>query len=634
MRKRIAIFILGVLSLWGAELLRAQPALAIDPTGCVYREGDDLHWAATNLDESAWQPIAAWPGVATRTPFFWLRCRFQPGRLAEVVPRTLQITGDLSYEVYVDGQWAGSFGNIQTGDHTVGALRDYRSPALDRPGGEIVVALRMAFTPEVLVIEPMPELSLGDAALMRGQYSQQVSANVRKRWIVWLSSGLIGAAGLFFFSLFWFDRSQRYLLWAGLCWICLAELRVNEFLHFASIPYPSRVETFLYGSGQFVEFCGILLFFRLADRPLTKFYRLIVSILFCAGVLYIPVSLIPLPSAVMLRWLIDASPHVGAFLQTAFVVGGMAPLFAFWPLTRLRRSQIPVACACFLWMVTEVPYLISLFPGVPRAGQFLLFSQQYRSVAILIAVATLTLLLIKRVRATNRQRATLEGEMEAARRIQQMLAPAQVDRAPGCDVEVAFSPAREVGGDFYLCRVLPDGRQRLLLGDVSGKGAAAAMTAALLIGAAERRDADSPAKLLDHLNLVLCDCKLGGFATCLCADITSSGRLTAANAGHPPPYYNGKELPLEPSLPLGITLQTEYAETALQLEAGDRLTMLSDGVVEATNPATNELFGFERTQQISGESAYRIASAAQQFGQEDDITLLTLKFAGSEVMLA
>jgi serine phosphatase RsbU (regulator of sigma subunit) len=133
---------------------------------------------------------------------------------------------------------------------------------------------------------------------------------------------------------------------------------------------------------------------------------------------------------------------------------------------------------------------------------------------------------------------------------------------------------------------------------------------------------------------VLCDCKLGGFATCLCADITSGGRLTAANAGHPPPYYNGKELPLEPSLPLGITLQTEYAETALQLEAGDRLTMLSDGVVEATNPATNELFGFERTQQISGESAYRIASAAQQFGQEDDITVLTLKFAGSEVMLA
>jgi serine phosphatase RsbU (regulator of sigma subunit) len=285
-------------------------------------------------------------------------------------------------------------------------------------------------------------------------------------------------------------------------------------------------------------------------------------------------------------------------------------------------------------MVTDVPYLIAQFPGVPRTGQFLLFSQQYRSVAILIAVATLTLLLIKRVRATNRQRATLEGEMEAARRIQQMLAPAQVDRAPGCDVEVAFSPAREVGGDFYLCRVLPDGRQRLLLGDVSGKGAAAAMTAALLIGAAERRDADSPAKLLDHLNLVLCDCKLGGFATCLCADITSGGRLTAANAGHPPPYYNGKELPLEPSLPLGITLQTEYAETALQLEAGDRLTMLSDGVVEATNPTTNELFGFERTQQISGESAYRIASAAQQFGQEDDITVLTLKFAGSEVMLA
>jgi serine phosphatase RsbU (regulator of sigma subunit) len=166
----------------------------------------------------------------------------------------------------------------------------------------------------------------------------------------------------------------------------------------------------------------------------------------------------------------------------------------------------------------------------------------------------------------------------------------------------------------------------LLLGDVSGKGAAAAMTAALLIGAAERRDADSPAKLLDHLNLVLCDCKLGGFATCLCADITPDGRFTTANAGHPPPYCNGKELSLEPSLPLGITLQTEYAEAALQLEAGDRLTMLSDGVAEARSPS-GELFGFDRAAAISTQSAEEIAHAAQQFGQEDDITVLTLSLA-------
>jgi hypothetical protein len=125
-------------------------------------------------------------------------------------------------------------------------------------------------------------------------------------------------------------------------------------------------ETFLYGSGQFVEFCGILLFFRLADQPRSRFYRLIAFILFGAGVSYIPVSLIPLRAAMMLRWLIDASPHIGALLQTAFVIGGMAPLFAFWPLTKLRRSQIPVACACFLWMVTEVPYLTRSFPAFPE----------------------------------------------------------------------------------------------------------------------------------------------------------------------------------------------------------------------------------------------------------------------------
>jgi serine phosphatase RsbU (regulator of sigma subunit) len=67
----------------------------------------------------------------------------------------------------------------------------------------------------------------------------------------------------------------------------------------------------------------------------------------------------------------------------------------------------------------------------------------------------------------------------------------------------------------------------------------------------------------------------------------------------------------------------------MALNPGDRLTFVSDGVVEARSKS-GELFGFERTRQISCEPAEAIAKAAQRFGQEDDITVVTIEFAGVE----
>lgn len=630
MPKAFARLVLCFLLAAPAVAALGQTALSIQPTACVYREGDDTSWAAPNLDESAWTPIATWPGTATRTPYYWLRCRFQLGQLDPAITPVLQVTGDLAYEIYIDGQLAGSFGSLTTGNHTVGEVRDYRSPALSQPSGTVAVALRIAFSPEILVIEPMPELTLGDAAYQRGRYSEQVNAAVTGRWITWLCCGLIGAAGLFFFALFWFDRTQSYLLWAGLCWLCVVELRVNEFLRAASIHYPSRTEAFLYCIGQWVELCAVLLFFRLANRPVNWLYRFVVGILACTGVAYFFLAALPLRHEMALRWVLDASPHIGILIQLVFIFGAMAPLFAFWPITKVARAQRPIVGACFLWMVTDAAYLTALLPGSRIPHDTLLVVQQYRSVAILIAVATLTLFLIRRVRETNRERAMLAGEMQAARQIQQLLAPSNLDHAPGCNVDVVFLPAREVGGDFYLCRVLPDGRQRILLGDVSGKGAAAAMTAALLIGAAERRDADSPHLVLQHMNQVLCDCHVGGFATCLCADITPDCRLLLANAGQLPPYLNGKELLCDSALPLGLVVNERYTQSSHTLTAGDRITVVSDGVVEARN-AAGELYGFERTAVLSMQTAGQIATTAEHFGQEDDITVLTISLVAEAV---
>jgi sigma-B regulation protein RsbU (phosphoserine phosphatase) len=119
-----------------------------------------------------------------------------------------------------------------------------------------------------------------------------------------------------------------------------------------------------------------------------------------------------------------------------------------------------------------------------------------------------------------------------------------------------------------------------------------------------------------------------GFTTCLCAYLSGSGRLVLANAGHLPPYRNGAELPMPGALPLGMLSGVNYDAITAQLQPGDRLTFVSDGVVEAQSK-TGELLGFDRVQQLSTQSAAEIAETASRFGQVDDITVVTIEFLGS-----
>lgn len=166
----------------------------------------------------------------------------------------------------------------------------------------------------------------------------------------------------------------------------------------------------------------------------------------------------------------------------------------------------------------------------------------------------------------------------------------------------------------------------VVVGDVSGKGLPAAMTVSAMIGALRTMAASGPAEILRRLNDSLLGTLRSGFVTCLCARIESSGTVTVANAGHPAPYRSGQEIALQPGLPLGIVPEPDYAETTIDLAPGEKLTFLSDGVVEARS-TSGELFGFERARAVSGQAADEIASTAQRFGQEDDITVLTVALA-------
>jgi serine phosphatase RsbU (regulator of sigma subunit) len=219
----------------------------------------------------------------------------------------------------------------------------------------------------------------------------------------------------------------------------------------------------------------------------------------------------------------------------------------------------------------------------------------------------------------------LEQEYRSAQELQQVLIPDTFPSLPGYSVASVYRPAQEVGGDFFQILPLPEGAALIVIGDVSGKGLPAAMAVALLVGAirSTAETTSSPAELLAALNRRLYGRLRGGFATCLGLHLDAHGTLTLSNAGHLEPYRNGKEAPLDIGLPLGIVPDASYSESTLRLAPGDTLTLLTDGVVEARNHA-GEIFGFERTASISNEPAGVIAHAAKAFGQEDDITVLTV----------
>jgi serine phosphatase RsbU (regulator of sigma subunit) len=158
------------------------------------------------------------------------------------------------------------------------------------------------------------------------------------------------------------------------------------------------------------------------------------------------------------------------------------------------------------------------------------------------------------------------------------------------------------------------------------------MAVALIVGAIRStvESTDDPAAVLSALNRRLHGRLRGGFATCLAMRLDAKGACLVANAGHLPPFLNGKEVELPPALPLGLMEEAEFEPMQLQLVRGDRLTLFTDGLLEARN-AAGELFGFERIADLLARprEALEVVEAAQRFGQDDDITVLILTAAGT-----
>ena len=248
------------------------------------------------------------------------------------------------------------------------------------------------------------------------------------------------------------------------------------------------------------------------------------------------------------------------------------------------------------------------------------------TIALQTAAAIANALLCAEMVDAARARAAFAAELQAASTVQQLLLQSASRPTPGFQVDSVYLPASEVGGDFFFVSPAPDGSLTAIVGDVSGKGLTAAMRVAMILGVLRRETSNHPADILQALNSALVAQGQLGFTTACCIRIALTGEYTLANAGHIAPYLSGRELDTPPALPLGLIPDQNYEPIRGRLAPGERLVLLSDGVPEARSE-TGELYGFDRLASLALQPAHAIAEAAQQFGQEDDITVLTLALA-------
>ena len=242
-----------------------------------------------------------------------------------------------------------------------------------------------------------------------------------------------------------------------------------------------------------------------------------------------------------------------------------------------------------------------------------------------------------------RERERVEQELEVARRIQEALLPKELPRLHGWRITPHYQPAREVGGDFYDFLPLRDDRLGLVIGDVSGKGVAAALVMAntqSVLRAVSRRD-PTPGQLLAEANEVLSAyIPPHMFVTCFYGILDpESGRLQYANAGHNLPYWRHQGSAHElwaTGMPLGLMPGISYEEKEALLVPGDTILFYTDGFVEAHNPK-REMFGSPRLLSLMNEYTSNLTNLTEHVlnalarftgeapEQEDDITLVTLE---------
>lgn len=274
------------------------------------------------------------------------------------------------------------------------------------------------------------------------------------------------------------------------------------------------------------------------------------------------------------------------------------------------------------------------------------FTLQHEQMVAALASNIATAIVNARMHArVRRGEQRYEQELATAREIQRGLLPNEAPSIDGLELGSAYSPARELGGDFYDFLRYPDGRLGFVVGDAAGKATPAALFASMAVGMLRghvMEQGEDPAAMLGELNDELeAAAPEGRFvAMALAVYDPTSRSLALANAGlpHVLRLRDGSldRLPID-GIPLGMLPDRHYPLTDIELRAGDLLLVSTDGITEAEN-ARGESFGDralgDALRQLASrppaEIAERICLAAVEFAggpdrQRDDYTLVVAR---------
>jgi len=621
-----------------------------------FHKGDNMEWATSDFNDSGWSSMDLTPSSAIDpflgTPGFvpgwtmlgdagysgyaWYRLKanvqYDPGMTEGGLELKMPDNVDDAYQVYVNGMLVGGLGRFSRNGVTT-YLTLPRTFALPRDikSGQVAIAIRVWMDPATPLTNPDTGGLHGPPVL--GQ-TAPIERMLRLDWDAvnhsqisrFIEAGVLLLAATVAGILFWLDRKEKAYLW--LCITCLGVLLQSlvGLMGNYTAWVPGNIHLLISDAilgpaviGLWVIFWAY--WFRMGHMP--RMHKMVwgfvlastLTIAMMRSPLYgrmIPVNgvLFLEPLAAMLKLLLGAmliwvawegmrKDHTGAWLALPAV--GLVAL-------SLYQQEL---------LVLHLP--LSFFPFG--------FAVSISQIAVVVSLNIITALLMRRFLKSLRLRQQWEAEIDQARQVQQLLIPDAIPKIPGFVLESEYRPAQQVGGDFF--QILPDnaGGVLIIVGDVTGKGLQAGMQVALIVGTIRTivETSFEPHVVLEALNRRLCNRskRSQSYATCVALHIEADGKATIANAGHLAPYLNGKEMALTGNLPLGISEGIQFDQVVITLNQRDRLLVLTDGVIEAKN-AKNELFGFNRARSISHLPASFIVKAAEIFGQEDDITVLSI----------
>jgi len=603
-----------------------------------FHTGDDAKWADPGFDDSKWQLLRSdesWSdqGYKNYAEMAWYR--FELTLPATHTPLALYIPElSTSYQVFANGRLIGQFGGLPPhAEDMTGGFAKCRQifpipDDLGQRGGAVIIALRVwhweyrAYNPG----GPLAAISVGDANRLREWKTLQLRDafwSMSAENVLLLGYILAGFAGLGLFAL---RRSEREYLWfaafsffaAAVCGsLIYPAFYLSKWQHYHAV----------LGS-LLVARLGCLLMFvvsLLKERRGWLFWIAIASVS-GSGLTYVPG---------LMGWIsMQTWAAFGSLIVIPTIVCGLIMLYR--AAKRGNRDARLLFVPCVLWFAADVADKAVLVLYTSGHLSYFLY-QTFRELfswpfpiplatgAEFLTQLSFLAILVLRFARTRRDEERMAMELESARTVQAVLIPTEVPTVPGFAISALYRPASQVGGDLFQIVPATSGGVLVVIGDVSGKGMPAAMTVSLLVGTIRTlaHYTENPAEILTAMNQRMLARSAGGFTTCLALRVDSNGSMIVANAGHIAPFLDGEELAIESGLPLGLSADSTYLESRFQLKLDEQLTLMTDGVVEARS-RTGELYGFERATIMATASAESIAQSAQEFGQEDDITVLTL----------